>query len=261
MTFSIKPLILAIALGAGLPAMAQDAAVVNGKSITQAEVDTAVEALGIKDADAETKKRVLDNLITQSALEQEAEKLGVDKDKEFQFALAGARSNLLISLLVKQWEEKNPIKETDVKAKYDGLADRLEARQEYNVRHILVKDEAEAKKLIANIKAKKITFAEAAKKSSIDKSSGEKGGELGWAPASRYVPEFAKAVEEGKKGELIAKPVKSEFGYHVIEVADSRPVKAPSFEEVKTQLTEQVRQEALMKYVKEIRDKAKVEIK
>ncbi|WP_071058619.1 peptidylprolyl isomerase [Pelistega sp. MC2] len=261
MTLSIKPLIIAIALGASFPAMAQDAAIVNGKTITQAEVNATAEAMGMKDADAETKKKVLENLITQTALEQEAEKLGVDKDKDFQMALENARANLLISALVKQWEEKNPVKDADVKAKYDELSVKVGSRQEYNVRHILVKDEATAKKLIADIKAKKISFADAAKKSSEDKGSGAEGGELGWAPASRYVPEFAKAVEAGKKGELIAEPVKSEFGYHVIEVVDTRPIKAPAFEEVKAQLTDQVRQEAMLKYAKEIRDKAKVEIK
>ncbi|WP_052019416.1 SurA N-terminal domain-containing protein [Pelistega indica] len=155
MTLSIKPLIIAIALGASFPAMAQDAAIVNGKTITQAEVNATAEAMGMKDADAETKKKVLENLITQTALEQEAEKLGVDKDKDFQMALENARANLLISALVKQWEEKNPVKDADVKAKYDELSVKVGSRQEYNVRHILVKDEATAKKLIADIKAKK----------------------------------------------------------------------------------------------------------
>ncbi|TAM02016.1 MAG: peptidylprolyl isomerase, partial [Pusillimonas sp.] len=120
------------------------------------------------------------------------------------------------------------------------------------VRHILVKDEKTAQDLITQIKNKKITFDEAAKKDSIDPGSGKNGGELGWAPTSNYVPEFAQAVESLKKGQTTDKPVHTQFGWHIIEVEDTRPIKFPSFEEVKPQITEMLRQQELGEYQQQL---------
>jgi peptidyl-prolyl cis-trans isomerase C len=116
------------------------------------------------------------------------------------------------------------------------------------LRHILLKDEKTAKDLTASIKSKKITFAAAAKKDSLDLGSGKNGGELGWAPTTNYVPEFAQAVEHMKKGQMTDKPVQTQFGWHIIEVEDSRPLKFPDLQEVKPKLEEMLRQQELAAY-------------
>ena len=87
----------------------------------------------------------------------------------------------------------------------------------------------------------------------------DKGGDLGWAPATNYVEPFANAVKATQKGQLADKPVQSQFGWHVIEVVDIRPVEIPSFDTVKPQMEEMMRQQILGKYQQELREKAKIQ--
>src|SRR3546814_4638770 len=96
-------------------------------------------------------------------------------------------------------------------AEYDKNKEEQAGRKEDKVRHILVKDEKTADDLTAKIESKKLSFADAAKKDSIDAGSGKNGGELGWGPASNYVPEFAKAVESLKKGQMTTEPVHTQL--------------------------------------------------
>src|SRR5690606_8976231 len=131
-------------------------------------------------------------------------------------------------------------------------------KKEYKVRHILIEDEDEAKKILADLKAKKVKFEDAAKEHSIDPGSGSRGGELGWAQADNYVPEFAKAVENQKKGELSDTPVKSQFGWHIVQVDDSRDLEFPELDAVKPQITEMLRQKKLSDFQNELMEKADV---
>src|SRR3546814_20191865 len=108
-------------------------------------------------------------------------------------------------------------------------------KQEYKLRHILVKNQKAAEDLTASIKAKKVTFEAAAKKDSLDPGSGKNGGELGWGPATNYVPEFADAVQKLKKGEMPDKPVKTPFGWQNLQVDDTRDVKFPEQATLKPQ--------------------------
>ena len=98
---------------------------------------------------------------------------------------------------------------------------------EYKVRHILVEDEKTANDLLAQVKSNKSKFDDLAKKNSKDPGSAERGGDLGWAPATNYVQPFAEAVTKLKKGQLVDKPVQTQFGWHVIQVDDTRPVEFP----------------------------------
>ncbi len=152
----------------------------------------------------------------------------------------------------------NPVTEADLKKEYDTIKAEQANRKEFKLRHILVKTEDEAKALIKAIKAKKTTFEAAAKKDSIDTGSGQNGGELGWGPTTNYVPEFAQAVESMKKGQLSTDPVQTQFGWHVIQVEDERPVAFPSFDEAKPQLEEMMRQQELSTYQKKLMADAKI---
>src|SRR5690606_12067855 len=120
--------------------------------------------------------------------------------------------------------------------------------QEYKLRHILVKEEDAAKNLIEQIKNKKVTFEAAAQKESLDPGSGKNGGELGWGPATNYVPEFAEAVEGLKKGEMTTDPVQTQFGWHIIQVEDTRDVKFPDLKDVKPQLQEMLQQQEIANF-------------
>ena len=118
--------------------------------------------------------------------------------------------------------------------------------------------EAEAKAIIASIK-KGGKFEDIAKKQSKDSGSGAKGGELDWANAASYVKEFSAAMVALQKGKMTETPVKSQFGYHIIRLEDSRDAEIPKFEDVKPQITQQLTQQKLAKYQEELRAKAKIE--
>jgi len=143
-----------------------------------------------------------------------------------------------------------------VRKEYDAINVALGDR-EYKVRHILVETEGEAKDIIGKLK-KGEKFADLAK-ASRDPGSKDRGGELGWATKANYVPAFSAAMIALGKGEYTTTPVKSDFGWHVIQLDDVRELKPPPFDEVKPQLVQRLRQQAVERHVLELRSKAKVE--
>ena len=138
------------------------------------------------------------------------------------------------------------VTDADVRAQYDRIVARM-ARTEYATRHILVTTQAQAQTALDRIRAGE-PFAAVAQAASQDPSSKEAGGQLGWAAANSYTPEFAAAVTALAPRGLVAAPVKSRFGWHVIEVTDARPALIPDFEskreEIRASLVERDRQQA-----------------
>ncbi|NYT65242.1 peptidylprolyl isomerase [Alcaligenaceae bacterium] len=242
--------VFAAACTIAFPIYAQNVATVNGKAISQANLDQFVSLLisqGAQDT-AELRAQVKQEMINRMVAVQAAEKAGLDKLTDVKQELELARQGILVRALMADFLKKNPVTEAKIKAEYDTIKQTQIDTKEYKVRHILVKEEKAAKDLIAAIKSKKTTFEAAAKKDSIDPGSGKNGGDLGWAPSTNYVPEFATAVEGMKKGELSAAPVQSQFGWHIIQVEDSRAAQFPALEEVKTQIEEMLRQQQLAQY-------------
>jgi peptidyl-prolyl cis-trans isomerase C len=250
----------ALACSLTLPVWAKDIATVNGQGISQAKFDQFVGMLvsqGAQDT-PQLRDQVKQEMINRLVAVQAAEKAGLQKDPAVQQETELATQSILVRALMAKYLKDHPVSEADLQKEYDTLKAQQASRQEYKLRHILVKDEAKAKDLIKAIKAKKTTFEAAAKKDSIDTGSGKNGGELGWGPTSNYVPEFAQAVESMKKGDLSAQPVQTQFGWHVIQVEDVRPIAFPSFDEAKPQLEEMMRQQALATYQKGLMKDAKI---
>lgn len=253
--------ILALSCALAAPLAAQNIVTVNGQAISQKQFDDFVALLvtqGAQDT-PELRDQVKKEMTIRLIAVQEAENTGLDKKPEVAQELELARQGILVRALLSDYIAKNPISDKDLNAEYERLKEQESGQKEFNVRHILVKGEDEAKKLIAEIKAKAISFEEAAKANSVDLGSGSKGGELGWAPSSMYVPEFAVAVEQANKGELSAEPVQSQFGWHIIQVDDVRDISFPTLDEVKPQLEEMLRQKQLTEYQDSLTKKAKVE--
>ncbi|WP_269901510.1 peptidylprolyl isomerase [Paenalcaligenes faecalis] len=252
--------VLALSCALAAPLAAQNIVTVNGQSISQKQFDDFISLLikqGAQDS-PELREQVKNEMTIRLIAVQEAEKAGLDKKAEVAQELDLARQGILVRALLSDYIEKNPLSEKDYKAEYERLKKEEAGQKEFKVSHILVKDEAEAKKLLADIKAKTISFADAAKQNSMDPGSGAQGGDLGWAPSGLYVPEFAAAVEKQKKGELSAAPVESQFGWHIIQVDDSRNIEFPKFEEVKPQIEEMLRQKQLTEYQESLMKNAKV---
>jgi len=243
------------------PAFAEDksAALVNGVSIPQARVDLRVKiAVTQGQADSpELRKAIREDMISLEVLAQEAKKKGLDNDPEVIQQTELAKQSVLVSAFVQDYTKNHQISDDKLKQEYDKLKANL-GKSEYNVSHILVETEDEAKAIIAQL-GKKGKFDKIAKAKSKDAGSAERGGSLGWAVPSNFVPPFANAVLSLKKGTYTKEPVKSQFGWHIIKLDDVRDLKVPSFEELKPQIQQRLQQQSIQEYIADLRSKAKIE--
>jgi peptidyl-prolyl cis-trans isomerase C len=183
-----------------------------------------------------------------------ADKLADDKDVKAKVALYQdhAIEEVYVSRAVKA-------KITD-KALHDRFEQMLKEnppQDEVHARHILVATEAEAKDIIAQLD-KGAKFDALAKAKSSD-SSAKDGGDLGFFTRGDMVPEFADVAFNLKPGEYSKVPVKTQFGYHVIKVEERRQSKAPTFEESKEQLTQEMSEKVTETLVNDLKAKAKIE--
>lgn len=254
-------IMLAAACAVAAPAFAQNVATVNGKPITQKSLDEFVKLLGTQGAtdSPQLREQVKQEMINRQVFVQAAEKQGIAKQPAVQTEIELARQGILVRALMADYLEKHPVTDAQVQAQYDKLKQEQAGKSEYKVRHILVKDEKAANDILAQVKSDKSKFEDLAKKNSQDPGSAERGGDLGWAPPTNYVPPFADAVSKLKKGELADKPVQTQFGWHVIQVEDTRPVQFPPLDQVRPQIEEMMRQQTLSAFQKDLRDKAKIQ--
>ena len=243
------------------PAFAEDksAAMVNGISIPQARIDLRVKAAAAQGQpdSPELRKAIREDMINLEVVAQEAKKNGLDKNPEVIEQMELAKGSVLVGAYVQDYAKSHPITEDQLKQEYDKLKTTL-GNNEYNVSHILVDTEDEAKAIIAQL-GKKGKFDKIAKAKSKDSGSAEKGGSLGWAVPSNFVPPFANALLSLKKGTYTKEPVKSQFGWHVIKLDDVRSLKVPSFEELKPQMQQRLQQQTIQDLITALRSKAKIE--
>ncbi|HTY04018.1 MAG TPA: peptidylprolyl isomerase [Rhodocyclaceae bacterium] len=240
-------------------ALAADAvATVNGKAIPQSRVDALVAAQiaqGQTDS-PQLRGAVKEELVRREVLAQESEKKGFDKKADVQAQLAMTRQSVLIGAYLQDYVKTHPVSDEQVKKEYESIRATL-GDKEYKARHILVDTEDEAKAVIEKLK-KGDKFEDLAKQSK-DPGSKDKGGDLGWANQAAYVKPFSDAMVHLEKGKFSETPVKSDFGWHVIQLDDVRELKAPALEDVKPQLTQRLQQQMVEKHVMELRAKAKVQ--
>lgn len=251
--------VVAAIVGIAVPAFAQNVAIVNGKPVPKARVDMLQQQLAKagRPVTPELLGQLKDEVIAREIFMQEAQKRGLDATDDYKAQMELARQTILIRDLFADFQAKNPVTDAEVKAEYDKFV-ASNGGKEYKARHILVETEDQAKKIIADLK-KGAKFEEIAKKQSKDPGSGANGGDLDWATAASYVPEFAEAMVKLKKGELTQAPVKSQFGWHVIRVDDIREAQLPKLEEVKPQIAQQLQQQKLQQFQENLRKSAKVE--
>lgn len=255
-------LVVALLTGALLSASALAAGnafvTVNGVAVSQNTANIFIaeqKAQGAPDT-PEVKNALRERLIQRELLIQEAKKAGLDKKPEIAAQAEAARQNIYVNAYLQDYVKKNPISDAQLKAQYETIKAQL-GNTEYKARHILVVAEADAKAIIDNLK-KGAKFDELAKQS-IDPGSKDKGGELDWASAGNFVKPFSDALTALTKGKYTETPVKSDFGYHVIMLDDTRPLSVPAFEEIKPRLLQQAQGQQVNKLVDGLRAKAKVE--
>jgi peptidyl-prolyl cis-trans isomerase C len=263
--FSIRrAVILALLLGtAGHAGLAKEApkgddviATVNGTDITIGDIQLYMSTKATSGAPADPGS-ILNEVINRELIKQAAIKEGIDKEDDFKKAMEIQRTNLLVNAALSKRMDKVDLSDAALKKAYEEEIKNAPGK-EYKARHILLKTEDEAKAVIKSLNDGG-DFVKLAKEKSIG-PSGPNGGDLGWFQATTMVKEFAAAVEKLEKGKITQTPVKTQFGWHVIKLEDSRKLDPPSFESSKDKLRSVVANKAIQSYLEELHKNAKVEL-
>jgi len=240
-----------------LPTIAAET-IVNGVAIPEAAAELAVaeqKAKGVPDTQ-QLREAVRNELIGRELLTQEARKLGLDKKTEVATQVEIARQAVYINAFVQEFSKTNPITDLDVRAAYDNLKAQL-GDTEYKIRHILVEQESEANAIIVNLK-KGAKFDDLAKQSK-DRASAERGGDLGWINRVGLVKPLIDAIVGMSKGKYTETPIRTNVGYHVVLLEDTRPLSLPPLDQMRQQLAQRLLQEKIQRYVSELRAKATIQ--
>jgi len=236
-------------------------ATVNGTAITQNFFDFYIKAISGKPASnlsPDQHQQALDNLIRAELVAQQAQKDGVDKNADTQEMLELTRLNVLQQTMSERYLKDKKPTDAELHAEYETQVANL-PKLEYHARHILVATEPFAQKVVENLE-KGGKFDELAKKESMD-SSKDNGGDLGWFTPDRMVKPFADAIVSLKPGEYTHKPVQTQYGWHVIQLVETRDLAPPPFDQVKQRLEQVVQSKKFKAYTDDLLRNAKVDKK
>lgn len=231
---------------------------VNGEAIGQATVDSQVQALSARGQQVNP-SRALEEVITVKLLAQQAEEQGLADKPDVRIELDRQRASLLAQQLIR--EELNAYEpgEEDLRAAYDEQFASAGGNMEYHARHILVKeDKAKAEAIIEQLDGGADFVALAREQS--EGPSASNGGDLGWFQPSEMVQPFSEAVQSLEPGQYTKAPVKTQFGWHVALLEETREAEPPKFEEVRSQLRSQLVSQHLQQYISDLREAGDVEI-
>ncbi|HEX4153457.1 MAG TPA: peptidylprolyl isomerase [Steroidobacteraceae bacterium] len=237
-------------------------ATVDGSPISRAEYDLYVKNLlqgKQQELTAEQKGQVLDDLINMQVLAEQAEKDGLQNDPDTVAQLHVLHQRVLADAESQKFIKSFQPSDADLHAEYEMAVASMD-KNEYKARHILVPTKEEGEKVIKKLKSG-AKFEDLAKAESTDTGSKNNGGELGWFTTSRMVKPFADAVTGLKKGEITPEPVQTQFGWHVIQLEDTREKAPPPFEQVKAQVSNQLIRKKLQAYVADLKKNDKIEKK
>jgi len=253
---------LALPVGAADDAAKSDPVVarVNGEEIHRSDVLRELQMAGPQLQQLPPQAlypQILHKMIATKVVAQKAFAAGAQNDPEVQKRVKALEAQVVAEAYIhKQVEPK--ITDAKIKERYDQLSAKFKPQDEVRARHILVKTEAEANEVIKQLKGGG-DFAKLAEEKSKDTGTAKQGGDLGYFVRDAMVKTFADAAFAMKPGQVSDKPVKTEFGYHVIKVEDKRKSAPPPIAEVKDQIANQLGQELTNDEVKALETKAKIE--
>ncbi|MGB1361576.1 MAG: peptidylprolyl isomerase [Alphaproteobacteria bacterium] len=200
---------------------------------------------------------IRNSIIEKMAIKDQAEKAGLKDSIDYKSAIRKAERDILTRLYFDKKMGK-PITQGDLKKEYNKLKKDMAKNKQVKARHILVKTRNDADKIIKALNAGN-DFASLAKTHSKG-PTGKKGGDLGWVSRGQMVPSFDKALFELKDGAITKRPVKTQFGWHIIKREKSRSQKAPTFKEAKEFLEGRLRQARAQKVIQDAISKSKVTV-
>jgi peptidyl-prolyl cis-trans isomerase C len=234
-------------------------ATVNGVAVPQARADFMMQQQAQRGApdNEQMRKAVREELINREVLAQEAQRAGAARVPEVQTQLDMLRQEILVQYYLRDFARKNPITEAEIQKEYDR-AKAQHGDKEYKARHILVETEDQAKGLIGELK-KGAKFDELASKNSKDTGSAQRGGDLDWNVPATFDKQFSEAMVKLEKGKYSEAPVKTRFGFHIIQLDDVRPAKFAALGEVRPRIQQMLVQNKIDELIKGLRAKAKIE--
>lgn len=233
---------------------------VNGETVTVAEqkaiYDRAVQAG--QPAGEGLERQVKNLLIQQTVLLQEANKAKIANKPDVKRAIENSRDQILIQGLAQDWAQKNPVSEADLKKVYDQDKAAY-GDTEYQVRHILVKTEDQAKNLISRLN-KGADFGKLAQEFSEDTGNKGQGGLLGWVVPRSFVPAFGASFTALKPGEIAQSPIRTQFGFHVVKLEAKRKAELyPSYESQKPVIRNALANQKVQMHFQDLIKKANVQ--
>ena len=265
MTFPwLRAILLASAVATAAPALADEAkqddpvvATVNGLPIHKSVLLEAYAHSRLSQAPIDAVyPQLLDFVITSQLLLTEAKRANLADDPQVKAAVRLAQDNILEQTYM---ERKIAAAVTDaaIQKRYDETVKTQPGKEEVHARHILVESEADAKQVITELKGG-AKFEDEAKAKSKDPSAAQNSGDLGFFAKDEMVPEFSAAAFELKPGEISQEPVKTQFGWHVIQVIERRTAPPPSLEDSKATIDDQLRKLAAQKVIEDLQKDASI---
>lgn len=237
-------------------------AMVDGEKIHRSDLESLKEQMARQipqlasvDLDA-VYKGLLDRAIDQRLISREAGKAGLADSPDIKTQLRDMEDELVRRTWLTSAVDKK-LTDERVKARYEELVKETPAEDEVRARHILVDDEGKAKQLIAKLR-KGIKFEDLVKAESRNPGPSE-DGDLGYFTRSGVVPEFAEAAFAMAKGDISKTPVKTQFGWHIIQIDDRRPVAAPAFNDVAEQIRSDLAAQTAGEVIADLRKSSSVE--
>jgi len=243
------------------PAAARVGAATIHESDIDAEMELLPEALRHLKSDPEARKRVLASLIRRQVLSQKAEELGLDTDPAIHQRIARARNNILIQA-VEQWQMTNMQQptETDIKAYYDSHLDEFTIPEQIHARHILVANEEQAQEVLRLLKRPHADFTALAAQYSIDDSNKSRGGDLNWFSRGIMVKSFEEAAFALQNPGDRTGPVKTEFGWHIIELLGKKPSSLKTLEDAHDEIRNTLEEQKLDAWIEKLTSQASIHI-
>lgn len=258
-----KALAAALLMAAGHSVLAAPIATVNGTAIDQQVLEQAVGQIlsanggRLQDSPA-LREDVRQRLINRELVLQAASKAGLDKSPEFGARLEEARKELLQQAFFDAAAKNRPVSDADIQAEYDRYATQFKDSNEVLVRQIVLPSEDAANKAIAALK-KGAKFDQLAKAQSIDEASKARGGDMGWGNLAVMEAPLAEMLKTIPKGQISAKPLQSQLGWHIFKVEDIRAAKPAPLDAVKARIAQELQEKAIRDAVLDLRQKATIQ--
>lgn len=256
----MKYLLALFAIAVAIPAHAQSpstiVATVNGIPVIKSRVDEQIAQIPadlLQGREQEVRRQLLDRVIDQELVAQEAKRLKIEDDPDYKKQLELVKLQLQANAVVERYV-KEALTDYALRQRYAAQKSEL-AFPAVKAKHILVPTEAEAKEIM-----KTVTFQNfsAVAKARSKGPSAEQGGDLGWFRKEAMIPEFAEVAFSSPVGKVASKPVKTQFGWNVLLIEDRNDKYIPPFEQVEGQLRQAMAKEVVDTYLQILRDKASV---